>query len=199
MTSPPPVLDMLMDISLLDRFLASVVILEVAQHELHGEVVARIELLSPSNKAGGSGYEGYLVNRTRALQAGSTLIELDYFHETPSPALSLMEAAYYPSPGAYPYSVTLNRPQGHKIHVQYFGLGVADSLPTQFVIPLLRDESVALDLKAAYQETFVRGRWGDYIDYAQPIAASDLATFRADDQAALEALRQQIIHTHFGG
>ncbi|MEO1290715.1 MAG: DUF4058 family protein, partial [Chloroflexota bacterium] len=55
----------------------SAVIYEVADHEISGKPVTRIELLSASNKRGGTGEDGYRKNRLTAIRSGTSLIELD--------------------------------------------------------------------------------------------------------------------------
>src|SRR5260221_6618956 len=65
--------------------MTGIAIYEVRDHNPLGHPVTRIELLSRSNKRGGSGHMGYLQNRLNALLSGTSLIELDFLHETPSP------------------------------------------------------------------------------------------------------------------
>jgi hypothetical protein len=58
-----------------------VVIRDVADDPLYGPIVARIELLSPSNKPGGSGYSAYTKGRNEALYTQIPLIEIDYLQK----------------------------------------------------------------------------------------------------------------------
>src|SRR5262249_42520372 len=65
--------------------MTSVVIYHAEEHTVLGRPVTRIELLSTGNKAGKPGSVAYMHNRMMALQSGTSLIELDYLHQTPSP------------------------------------------------------------------------------------------------------------------
>jgi hypothetical protein len=177
---------------IVDRMLPSVIIHRVEDHSLHGEVVTRLELLSPSNKPGGSKYTSYLENRVMALKSGSSLVEIDYFHQTPTPLLALMELPSYPHKDAYPYHIGVNIPQENKIHVQLYGFGVVDPLPS-LNIPLAGDEVLPFDFNAVYQYTFRAGRWGTYLDYEQPLAEDTLLTYRQEDHLRLENLRLAIM------
>jgi hypothetical protein len=172
-----------------DRILPSVVI-----HEHHhlGRAVTRLELLSLGNKWGGSGYQAYMQNRSHALQSGTHLVEIDYFHTSPSPIMTLLNLPVYPHPEAHPYNIIVSI-TGRKIHTRIYGVEVDQSLPTALPIPLLNNEQVCLDVQATYNEAFVNGRWGQLLNYEQALAPHDLATFRPDDQTRLEALRATIL------
>ena len=63
----------------------AVVVYQPESHRVMGDPVTRIELLSVSNKRPGMEREGYLMTRLTALRRGTSLIELDYLHQTPSP------------------------------------------------------------------------------------------------------------------
>lgn len=74
-----------------------------------GRIVTRIELLSPSNKPGGSDAVIYQTKRTEALQTGVPLIEVDYLHETRSPIPKL--PAYPADSDAFPFSIAASDPR----------------------------------------------------------------------------------------
>lgn len=71
-----------------------------------GRVVARIEVLSPSNKPGGSDYSAYENKRIETLESGIPLIEIDYLHETPPVIHGI--PVYPEAPGAYPYLIAVS-------------------------------------------------------------------------------------------
>ncbi len=129
-----------------------------------GRVVTRIELLSPSNKPGGSHYETYAVKRVEALQGDVPLIEIDYLHES-SPVISQLPA-YPHHPLSYPYAILISdpRPDWGTGKVRVYGFSVTEPIKV-FPVPLAGDESILLDLNAVYQHTFRAGRWGDLLDY----------------------------------
>lgn len=143
-----------------------------------GRVVARIELLSPSNKLGGQDYSAYEGKRFEALQSGVTLVEIDYLHE----ATLLPTLPVYPDdPDAYPYLIIVSdpRPTWDEGKVAIYGVRVDERLPT-ITIPLLGNEQVALDLDAVYQNTFASRRYHNLVDYARDPLRFE--RYSADDQ-----------------
>ncbi|MDX2139099.1 MAG: DUF4058 family protein [Chloroflexota bacterium] len=154
-----------------------------------GRVVARIELLSPSNKPGGSNYQAYSVKRTEALQTGVPLIEIDYLHESRSPVLQLER--YPDDSDSYPYHVLVSDPrvQWGSGEVQDFSFHVGEPV-TAFPLPLDKDERIIVDLNAVYQQTLDDGGWLDTLDYTQP--PERFETYSAADQARILAVMQSV-------
>ncbi len=156
----------------------AVVVRELLPQGKLGNIVTRIELLSPSNKPGGSCYTSYAVKRTEAVDTGVPLVEIDYLHESPSPVLQL---PVYPSAAkAYPYSIVVSdpRPNWSEGKVRVYGFGLPDAIRA-FPLPLANDESLAFDLNPVYQHTFRAGRWGDLLNYQ--VEPERFETYRADD------------------
>lgn len=148
------------------------------QHKL-GHIVARIELLSPSNKPGGSGYEAYSVNRVYALENHIPLIEIDYLHESVS---IVSQVPSYPAHSdSYPYWITVTdpRPDWNIGKAQGYGFRVSESIK-KFTLPLTNDEKMVFDLNSAYQQTFQAGRWGELLDYS--IEPERFQTYSVSDQ-----------------
>lgn len=171
--------------------LGGVVIYQAGEGGGLGRPVTRIELLSPSNKPGGSHYEQYLVKRYQTLSAGLRLVELDYLHESPPVIQGL---AAYPAEGAFPYLILISdpRPTLDKGLTAIYGVGVDEPLP-RVVIPLAGADGVAIDLNAVYQYTFESSAFYSLlVDYAQN--PTFLNRYRADDQARLAALLDSIRH-----
>jgi len=169
------------------RKLSAVVIRSVDHQALLGKIVTRIELLSPDNKHGGSGYVAYLDKRIETLQSGVPLVEIDYLHETPS---LIQGIPIYPTdPAAYPYAVAISDPRSDGWQtgvVAVHGFHTDDALPT-VAIPLSGAETIDFALNPVYQHTFARGRWENLLDYAQePIR---FATYSPLDQ---ERIRRRI-------
>ncbi len=167
----------------------SVVVRELlAQHKL-GQIVVRIELLSPSNKPGGSNYDAYLVNRFHALENLIPLIEIDYLHESPS---IVAQVPPYPThPEAYPYWITITdpRPDWNLGKARGYGFRVDEALK-KFVIPLANDEKIKFDLNPVYQQTFQAGRWNDLLDYAAE--PERFHTYSASDQTFIRQIMVQM-------
>ncbi|MBC8100043.1 MAG: DUF4058 family protein, partial [Armatimonadetes bacterium] len=157
-----------------------------------GRVVTLIELLSPSNKPGGSGFWQYAEKRILTLQAGIVLVELDYLHETPSPVPYIPS---YPAhdPAAYPYSILVTdpRPTLAQGKAQFYGIRVDQVLP-RVAIPLgTGDAAIAFDFNAAYQQTFTSASvYGLRADYAQ--LPAHFEAYDAIDQARIQALMQTV-------
>jgi hypothetical protein len=61
-----------------DPYFSSIVIRE----QQSGDVVTRLELLSPANKPGYAAYHAYRQKRIETLLTGVPLVEIDYLHET---------------------------------------------------------------------------------------------------------------------
>lgn len=165
--------------------LRAAVIRELLPQKKLGRVVARIELLSPANKPGGSYYEVYAVKRVEAVEMDVPLVEIDYLHETPSPVLQL--PAYPSDPNAYPYSILVSdpRPDWMQGKFRMYGFGVGELIKS-FPLPLAEEEKLHFDLNAVYQHTFKAGRWGDLLDYT--LEPERFATYRADDQMRIRAI-----------
>lgn len=166
----------------------AVIIRELLPQGKLGNIVTRIELLSPSNKPGGSSYSGYAAKRTEAIETGVPLVEIDYLHESPSPVLQL---PVYPAAKAYPYSIVVSdpRPNWGEGKVRVYGFGLRDAIRA-FPLPLAGEESLVFDLNPVYQHTFRAGRWGDLLDYnAVP---ERFETYRADEQEFIRVVMEKI-------
>ncbi len=170
--------------------ISSIVIYKPEDIRYMGEPITRIELLSDSNKIGGTGYKAYLHNRAVALASGTSLIELDYLHQTVS---SLPGVPAYPDePDSHAYTLTLidrreeeNPEQTARVH----GIDVDMSLPT-IPIPLAGSENLLFDFEAVYQRTFEGDRWGTSIDY--DLAPINLESYSLTDQLRIRDVMQRV-------
>lgn len=88
---------------------SAVIVQEVTPQRTLGKIVTRIELLSPSNKPGGSDFRVYAEKRVEAIQSGVPLVEIDYLHETPSPLRNL--PVYPVHAEAYLYTIVISDPR----------------------------------------------------------------------------------------
>lgn len=161
-----------------------------------GKPVARIELLSPSNKPGHGGYDSYRNGRNDALLRGTPLVELDYVHEW-SPTL-LTYPRYPKDPDSHAYSIIVSdpRPTLQEGLVQGYGFDV-DRLFPIITIPLADKESLDFDFGAVYRYTYRRGRWGDQVDYTQLPARFE--TYSPADQAHIQRRMALIAEAHDRG
>ena len=170
--------------------MTSVVIYHAEEHTVLGRPVTRIELLSTGNKAGKPGNVAYLHNRMMALQSGTSLIELDYLHQTPSP---LPKMPAYPRANdshAYTIAITDERDGQNLNNVMLVYVRDVDiPLPEKVSIPLAGAESITFDFDRVYQYTFETGRWGSHIDYELP--PRNVETYSPDDQERIKSVMKR--------
>jgi hypothetical protein len=156
----------------------------VIREQQSGDLVTRIELLSPANKPGYAAYFAYRQKRLETMSTGIPLVEIDFLHET----LPVIESVpqYLIDANAFPYNAYVNdpRPSVKAGRLRVYGAQVGSKLPI-VTIPLIGAESTALDLDAVYQHTFKVGRWGtrDYMDYS--LQPARFHTYSPADQARI--------------
>lgn len=163
----------------------SAVIYEVREHEIAGKPVTRIELLSASNKRGGRGEDGYRKNRMEAIRSGTSLIELDYLHQSAS---SLPRIPPYPQGiDSHPYYIAVTDCRsGFPDEMRAYIRDVNQALPSELAIPLAGEDSLIFDFEAVYQHTFRIGRWGIHIDYDE--LPRNFESYSEDDQETIEEI-----------
>ncbi len=125
------------------------------------EIVTIIELLSPSNKAIGSGRDSYITKREQLLNSGTHLVEFDLLRggERLPIVEQLPEADYFAC-----VSRTEERPRA-----QLFHWTLRDQLPI-VPIPLInRDESTPLDLQSVFNATYDNAGYDYILNYQQPV------------------------------
>ncbi len=186
-----------MTLPLVDTFpetldLNAIEIYEIRPGSALHKPVARIELLSPSNKPTRSGYMKYLDNRLEALRSGLRLVEIDYLHTLP--AISPNMPQYPTDADSYPYSVLVSdpRPTFEQGHTSLYGWQADEPAPI-IAIPLSGTDTGLLDLGQAYKRTFTGIRFYHLlVDYAE--APVNMARYSSDDQqriqTQLESIRQ---------
>jgi hypothetical protein len=190
-------LDDTLDLS--EDFVTAVVIRDIREDDRLGKIVARIELLSPSNKPDHASYEFYRKARNDALYSRIPLIELDYLHE--SPPTPMRYPIYPKQPGSHPYNIFVSDPRPSVSEGRFvpYGFDVDDSFP-MVVIPLSGDETLKFDFGAVYQYTYKRGRWGmwlNLVDYSQPPLR--LHTYSEADQERIRRRMATIADAHSRG
>lgn len=132
----------------------------------HGgrEVVAIIELLSPTNKDGAEGTAQYKRKQREARESGIHLLEIDLLrygtHVVYVPKTVLEES------GAYDYLITLAHAD-YPVEYRFWRVGVRDKLPA-LALPLTSDVApVPLDLQAVFDTCYDEAGLGDAVDYIQ--------------------------------
>ena len=135
------------------------------------EVVAVIELLSPSNKGGGSGHKAYLDKRAAVLASLAHLVEIDLLRAGPR----------MPVIGAVPdthYRILVASSHRTEPIADLYAFGIRDAIP-EFVLPLAQDaEGIAVNLNAIVSQVYTDGSYDLDIDYGQdpetPLSDDDL-------------------------
>lgn len=129
------------------------------------EVVAVIELLSPTNKAPEStGREEYLKKQGEILRSSSHLLEIDLLRSGAHAVAIGRDAVLAQT--RYDYLASLQRAgTPRKSHFAVWAWSVRDVMPVIHV-PLLPGWSpVPLDLQAAWDTTYRGGRWDKTLQY----------------------------------
>jgi hypothetical protein len=150
---------------------------------LSGELVAWLELLSPSNKGTHQHARDYQRKRLDILESGVVFIELDFLHEY-LPTFERI-VPYQPHvPHAHPYRVLIIDPRPHidsgVVYMHEFD--VDTPLPTM-IIPLNGSDRLTFDFDVVYQATFSASFYGDKVDYA--LLPMHFETYTESDQARI--------------
>jgi hypothetical protein len=138
------------------------------------ELVTLIELLSPSNKPGGSDRQSYLEKRNKILHSKASLIEIDLLRRggrvSSEPDYAAALASQVPPT---PYLVAVNR-SWRRMSLPYrayqvFPVMLRASLPV-IPVPLREGEAeLALDLQYLFRETYAAGPYQrGQVDYTKP-------------------------------
>lgn len=172
-----------------DSGLSSVIIYKPLSHDYFGEPITRFELLSSSNKIG-KAKKAYLQNRRIALISGSSLVELDYLHQTPP---IIADLPVYPhEDDSHPYMILVSDSrlnQNTSAMGRAYVFGVDEPIPQQVVIPLADDDNLVFDFDAVYQYMFVMGNWSKHVDYHQLPVRFD--TYSSRDQERIKAVMER--------
>lgn len=158
--------------------------------------VSRIELLSPSNKAGGKKLDVYKQNRWEALQSGLPLVEIDYLHETTS-VISILPA-YPHDRGSYPYNIIISDPRLPRTSKAVRSYGFVVDMPSPAIsVPLAGEDSIVVAFNEVYQRSFEGGAWGNYVDYE--MEPPRMESYGEDDQQRIRAVMQAVVERHAAG
>lgn len=145
-----------------EDLMRAIVVRKLSGQSTLGAPVLRIELLSPSNKPGGSHYTAYRSRRIEAIESNVPLVEIDYLHESVSPIVGL---PHYPQhEKSYPYYIAVhdNRPTWKEGFTTVYGFRIGHKIPT-LMLPLDDNNTIEFDFDIPYQHTYERGRWGQLI------------------------------------
>lgn len=126
------------------------------------ELVAVVEVLSPSNKIG-DGRKEFIIKRNAFLRREVHFVELDL----------LVGGKHMPTQVPRPpgdYFVTVARHERHPVGEMYH-FTVRQKLPTVRIPLKAPDPDVQIDLGAVFATTYDRGYYRRDLDYSRPLAA----------------------------
>jgi hypothetical protein len=132
---------------------------------LAGQLITVVEFLSPSNKMR-KGIEAYRTKRDELLAAGVHLVEIDLVRQGNWRAL--MQTQNLPAKAVSTYRVTV-RDANEPAKVYLYPINLQDTLP-EIHIPLRPgDAKLMLPLQPMIDAIYTDGRYGQTIDYTQPL------------------------------
>ena len=144
------------------------------------ELVAVIELLSPTNKTS-KGWDEYLAKRAAVLSSPTHLVEIDL----------LRAGRRMPVIGAVPdthYRILVANARRTDSSADLYAFGIRDAVP-DFVLPLAQaDEGIAINLNPVINDAYANGGYDLDIDYAQDPQEPPLSD---DDRVWLDALLRE--------
>ena len=148
------------------------------------DVVAVIEVVSPSNKHAGPGRDSYLAKQQEVLASTAHLVEIDLLRA--GQHVLAMPEWLARSRASYDYLVSINRSVGHRDRFQFYPRRLRERLP-RIRVPLAGDDpDVPLDLQAGLARVYEDGAYDEQIDYGKPCHPR----LSSEDQAwAAELLR----------
>jgi hypothetical protein len=150
---------------------------EIRDLRTNREIVAVLEVVSPTNKYAGPGRESYLAKQGEVRSSRAHLIEIDLLRAGPHVVAVPEHIARRRCP--YEYLSCINRAEGSRARFQLYPTRLRETLP-QLRIPLAPcDDDVVLDLQAALKYTYDAGGFGAEIAYDRPC----LPPLSREDQA----------------
>ena len=123
------------------------------------EVVAVIELLSPSNKSS-PGREAYIAKRNQVFHSMSHLVEIDLLRSgQPMPVIGDVPPSHY--------RILVTNARNTDAVADLYPCSIQSPLP-HFVMPLVEgSEGIAINLKPIIDEVYILGSYDRDIDYDQ--------------------------------
>jgi hypothetical protein len=129
-------------------------------------VVAVLEVLSPTNKTPGAGFDSYRAKQEETLRSTAHLIEIDLLRSGRH-VLAVSERTARRQ-GHYDYAACVSRAMRPRDKFDLYLRTIRDRLPNVGIPLAAGDADVGLDLQAAVAEVYRRGRFDLRLDYSQP-------------------------------
>jgi len=156
--------------------------IEILDRESGMRVVTVIELVSPTNKYAGSGRVAYVTKQQEVRYSTTHLVEIDLLRFGPH-VLAVSEAQVR-GRFAYDYLISVSRAVEPRSRFEVYSWTVRQPLP-RIRVPLAGDDpDVKLDIRAALEQAYEAGSYGERIDYHAPCEPP----LERDDQAWAEEL-----------
>lgn len=177
-----------------EETISAVVVYRARGGRVPGKPVTRLELLSPSNKPGGSGYAAYRAKRLEALYSELRLVEIDLLHELP-PILPEIPNYAAGEPGAFPYLILVSDPFLLPPEARTALYGAHVDAPLRIIsVPLAEGDAIAVDFDAVYNQTFESSRlFRLVVDYTnEPLR---FETYAAADQQRIRDIMARVSPT----
>ena len=175
--------------------LNAAVIYETDDHSSHDRPVARIEVLSPTNKPPFSSATQYKSGRTAALMSGLPLVEIDFLNQQRSVNAAIPN--YPDDAGSKPYSVTIYdlKPSTYEEVFDVILFGVDEPIPAVRISLSRGYITDPVDLDAAYQSTFAHApelqRQSDYTHLP-----ADFDLYSQEDQSRITRRMETVQSMH---
>ena len=160
--APPvakPILIDVVDTEVVETFI------ELIDARSGGRVITTIEVVSPSNKAGGKGREQYLERRQAAMAAGVHVVEIDLLRA--GRPLTLAAPDIVPRTARSPYHAVVSRATRRQ-RFEYYSMPLRQPLPSIGIPLRASDDDVVVSLQPLLDRAYMMGRYADEIDYAHP-------------------------------
>jgi hypothetical protein len=139
---------------------------ELLDRQSGGNVVAVIEVVSPTNKYAGPGHNSYLAKQREVLTGTAHLIEIDLLRHGPH-VLAVPERAAR-TEAEYDYLVSVNRAVELREEFELYPRRLRERLP-RVRVPLAGDDpDVPLDLQALVAQVYEAGCYAERLHYDQP-------------------------------
>lgn len=140
--------------------------LEIVERESGQQVVAVLEVVSPTNKYGGPGRNSYLAKQRAVLSGTAHLIEIDLLRHGPH-VLAVPERRAR-TEAEYDYLISVNRAVDLREEFELYPRRLRQRLP-RVRIPLAgSDPDVPLDVQALVAQLYEAGCYAERLPYEQP-------------------------------
>jgi hypothetical protein len=178
------------------EYYAALSIRTIENDEL-GESITWLELLSPANKVGGSGYSEYTKKRAVAIANRKSLVEFDFLHETTSPIEGVPSYPHREN-GATPYSIAVTDMRdlpdtSLRDQTRVYGFFVDAPIRT-ITVPLKGTDSVMFNMMDSYNRTYESFlSFSRRVDYEK--FPPNFDSYSIDDQERIIRRRRAIIES----